>query len=250
MYTLPIPIGITSQHGKPQDLAGIMVAVRSERSVLMKKPLVLCMIALASASLACSLVTGSGGNTGTQTKVLFQDNFSNTSSGWDKVDGSDVTTDYANGQYNILVNKTQYDAWANPGQSFAGDVVVEVDATKNAGPDQNDFGVICRYTDVNNFYYFQITSDGQAVIGKVSNGTQSKISGSDYQSSSVINQGQATNHIRGDCVGDTLTLYVNGQQIMSATDSDHTSGDAGLMAGTFDTPGADILFDNFVVREP
>jgi hypothetical protein len=211
------------------------------------------MLALAAASLACNLVTGAGGGaspTATQSNILFEDNFSDTSSGWDQVNSADVVTDYANGQYNIVVNKTQYDAWANPSQSFAGDVVVEVDATKNGGPDQNDFGVICRYTDTNNFYYFQITSDGLAAIGKVTAGTQTKISGSDFQASSAVNQGQATNHIRGDCVGNTLTLYVNGQQVTSATDGDHTSGDAGLMAGTFDTPGADILFDDFVVREP
>jgi hypothetical protein len=33
-------------------------------------------------------------------------------------------------------------------------------------------------------------------------------------------------------------------------DSTLTSGDVGLMAGTFSNPGTDILFDNFVVRQP
>jgi len=215
----------------------------------MNKRLILPIAVLLTASLACSL-GGGGTSADSNAKVLFQDDFSDTSSGWDQVDTDTGTTDYADGSYRILVNQTQYDAWANPGQSFDGDVIVEVDATKNGGPDQNDFGVICHYQDVDNYYYFQITSDGNALIGKVTGGEQSMISGSDYEAASAVRQGAATNHIRGECVGNSLTLFVNGEQVLSATDADHTGGDVGLMAGTFDTAGADILFDNFVVSAP
>jgi hypothetical protein len=208
---------------------------------------ILSITLLLAASLACSL---GGGGTATDPKVLFQDDFSDTSSGWDQVDTDAGTTDYYDGSYRILVNQTQYDAWANPGKSFDGDVIVEVDATKNGGPDDNDFGVICHYQNVDNFYYFQITSDGYALIGKVTGGEQSMISGDDYATTGAVHQGNATNHIRGECVGDSLTLIVNGEQVLTATDTDLTGGDVGLMAGTFDTAGADILFDNFVVSKP
>lgn len=46
---------------------------------------------------------------------------------------------------------TEYDAWANQSRSFPGDVRIEVDAAKIGGPDDNDFGVICRYQDIDNF---------------------------------------------------------------------------------------------------
>jgi len=214
----------------------------------MKKPIILSIVALAASSLACGLF--SAGSSTTQSDILFQDDFSDSSSGWDQVNTSDAITDYAGGAYNIVVNKTQYDSWANPGQSFAGDVQVEVDATKNGGPDTNDFGVICHYQDVSNFYFLQLTSDGYAVIGKVTNGDQTYISGEKLQEASAVKQGDATNHIRADCVGNTLTLYANGDQVATATDTEHTGGDVGLIAGTFDTGGADILFDNFVVKKP
>ena len=58
------------------------------------------------------------------------------------------------------------------------------------------------------------------------------------------------NHIRADCIGNELTLYVNGQQVATATDSEFTGGDIGVIAGTFSTPGTDIHFDNFVVTRP
>ena len=68
--------------------------------------------------------------------------------------------------------------------------------------------------------------------------------------SEQINQGNATNAIRADCVGDNLTLYANGTILADVRDSRFTSGDVGLIAGTFDIPGAEILFDDFVVRQP
>jgi hypothetical protein len=216
----------------------------------MKKPLILSIVVLAAASLACGLFSG-GTTTSDQSSVLFEDDFSDTGSGWDQVDSDETVTDYSDNAYRILVNKTQYDAWANPGQTFAGDVSVEVDATKSAGPDDNDFGVICRYEDISNFYVFEISSDGYAAIGKVTDGSAVEfISSEQMEQTDAVHQGDATNHIRADCVGDTLTLFVNGDQVTSVTDGDHTSGDVGLIAGTFDTAGTDILFDNFVVKQP
>ncbi len=68
--------------------------------------------------------------------------------------------------------------------------------------------------------------------------------------SDSINLGNASNLIRLDCVGSTLTLYVNGEFVGETVDSSIGAGDVGLYAGTFSVPGTDILFDNFVVREP
>ena len=65
-----------------------------------------------------------------------------------------------------------------------------------------------------------------------------------------IIQGNALNHVRADCVGTQLTLYVNGTQVATANDSTLYSGDVGLLAGTFDIPDVNIMFDNFVVSTP
>ena len=70
------------------------------------------------------------------------------------------------------------------------------------------------------------------------------------QPSEAIQQGGAQNTIRADCVGSTLSLYVNGQKLDEVQDTEFASGDVGLIAGSFDTPGTDIHFDNFVVTKP
>ena len=68
--------------------------------------------------------------------------------------------------------------------------------------------------------------------------------------SKAIEAGSAINHLRAECVGETLTLYVNGQLVAQVRDLDFPVGDVGLFAGTYGAPGTDIRFDNFVVREP
>lgn len=181
--------------------------------------------------------------------VLFEDDFSDESSGWDRYRGDEGITDYENGAYRIVVHETQFDIWSNPYLDLT-DTIIEVDATKTTGPDDNDFGVICRYQGLENFYYFIISSDGFYGIFKIKDGLHEVIQMDLMEYSSVINQGNNTNHIRADCIGDHLSLYVNGQLLTQSRDSDFSSGDVGLIAGTFDTPGTDILFDNFVVTKP
>jgi pectate lyase len=228
----------------------------------MNKKVYFAITFLVLAALACGLspvTTGNtpatkppagGGSTGPQ--ILFKDDFSTVSSGWDRVTNESYSTDYASGGYRINVIPDSLLVFANPSQSFQNDVRIEVDATKSGGPDDNAFGVICRYQDVDNFYYFYISSDGYVGIGMDNAGIKSIISSSDGSmiDDSSINQGAATNHLRVDCVGSTLTLYVNGSQAATATDGSFTGGDVGLIARTYSVGGTDILFKNFFVYKP
>jgi hypothetical protein len=65
-----------------------------------------------------------------------------------------------------------------------------------------------------------------------------------------IAQGKAINHLRADCIGETLSLYVNGVLLKSVRDPDYTTGDVGLLAGTFEEPGTEVYFDSFTVLKP
>ena len=181
--------------------------------------------------------------------VLFQDDFSDPSSGWDRVDVSEGITDYVDGIYRIFVNTDNTDVWANPGLDFT-DTIIEVEATKVGGPDDNDFGVICRYEDNENFYFFIISSDGFYAVGRVIDGVQELLGESEMLPGEAIKTGDVRNKIQVDCVGSQLTLSVNGEQLTTVEDTTFTSGDVGLVAGTFDELGTDIHFDNFIVREP
>lgn len=211
----------------------------------------IALLLLLMASLACSLVTDlvATDEAALAADVLFRDDFSDPSSGWDRVKMDDGSTDYEQGYYRILVNTPNTDVWANPGLDF-GDVIVEVDATKAGGPDDNVFGLICRYQNSDNFYFFLISSDGYYGIGKVVADEQTLIGDDQLYPDDAIRQGQATNHIKAACIGSTLTLRVNGTELAEVQDDAFASGDVGLMAGTFEQPGTELHFDDFVVKKP
>ncbi len=183
-------------------------------------------------------------------QVLFQDDFSNPKSGWDTMKEKDATIAYEDGRYHIWLNYPHTTIWANPNLHF-GDVRVEVDAVKVGGPDNNQFGVICRYQDADNFYFLIVSSDGYYGIGKNANGKQTLLTnGGDMAFSAAVPKGHAAVHLRADCVGDNLALFVNGQPLATVKDDAFSDGDVGLIVGTFEEPGADLLFDNFAVYKP
>ena len=179
----------------------------------------------------------------------FQDDFSNPSSGWDRYQDDQMITDYNNGSYRLRVDQSNKDIWSNPGQDFT-DVQIDVDATRIGGPDKNDFGVICRYQDENNFYSLLITSDQYFAILKEKDGREVKLGSAEWKQSSAIQPGNAANHIQAKCLGDRLSLVVNGTLLLAVQDSDFLRGDVGLVAGTYETPGTDILFDHFIAVQP
>jgi hypothetical protein len=182
--------------------------------------------------------------------VLFQDNFSDPSSGWERrPDDPDGFLDYTGGIYRIQVNTAQRMLWSGPGLEFT-DLRVEVDAIRVAGPQDDDFGIVCRASDQANFYFLAISSDGYFGIGKVKDGEAALIGAEAMPPSEAIYQGRATNHLRADCTGDHLSLYANGTLLATVQDSDFSSGEAGLLVGAFAEPGTEVYFDNFTALKP
>ena len=95
---------------------------------------------------------------------------------------------------------------------------IKTDAELVEGAMDSEYGIICRYKDVNNFYVGMISADGFYAIIKNKNG-KFELVGMDYmQDSPVINQGTAANKLRFDCIGDTLSLYANGEILAEVKD--------------------------------
>ena len=193
-------------------------------------------------SLIAELVTQSG-------KALYHEDFSNPTNGWSQTVSADGSLKYADGAYQMQVKSAGYDLRAVSGQNY-GDVQIEVDAVRLAGPVENRFGLICRFQDMDNYYVFIISSDGYYAIGKIKNGVASLLGQEMMAYSGEILQGSVPNRLRFDCIGDTLSGFVNGQTIAISNDADFSSGDAGLITGAFEETGVDVIFDNFLVLKP
>ncbi|MGD2252977.1 MAG: hypothetical protein PVF70_08700 [Anaerolineales bacterium] len=181
--------------------------------------------------------------------VLFQDDFSRRSSGWDRYQDDMFSTDYVEGGFRIHITSANADAWANPHISV-GDIRLKVEATKVGGPDDNLFGVLCRYQDAGNFYFLVVSSDGYTGIGISKLGRRTLVSGDTMLPSAAVLQGDQTNHLRAECVGFDLRLYVNGVLVAEGQAAEWPDGDVGLIAGTYEQAGTEIVFDNFSVVKP
>ncbi len=186
-------------------------------------------------------------------QILFQDDFSDPNSGWMDADLSDIQFGYDAGVRRIIVKTANLNSHDLLPKKAFDNVSIEVDATFAAGQTNGIFGILCRATAdtlLQKGYEFLITADGGYGIVKVTgpNAGESTLLGQEGKSDAILT-GTATNHLRADCSGDNLALYVNGQKIDAVTDSELTTGQAGFELSTpANNTGYEVQFDNFVVR--
>lgn len=179
--------------------------------------------------------------------ILYQEEFEDNTTGWDRVSNENGIMDYDGGGYRILIQQPGFNLWSTPEKNFS-DVRIEVDVTKLSGPNENRAGLMCRYQN-GDYYFFIISSDGFYAIGKFIGGNTLLLGQTEMQSSEFIKVNES-NHLRADCIGNKLSFYVNFNEIAAVQDTDFPSGDVGVVAGAFSEPGVDVLFDHFVVIQP
>jgi len=167
---------------------------------------------------------------------------------WQAESDATAQVDVQDGVLRIHITVPDQLAWAVAGKSFR-DVHITVDATQVGGPDDNEYGILARLRDHNNYYRFSISGDGYFLISKVVNG-RSELLGANWTPADAIHQGQATNTLEVICLGDTLTFRVNGEQLAQVQDRQFANGDLGLYAGSFYEGGVEVHFDNLRVVQP
>ena len=190
-------------------------------------------------------------------QVIVQDDFSDADHNrWPIWEEESWATTYVDGWYQILIKEPGWIVWGDANQSLA-DAIIEVDVKKVAGEDsESDFGVVCRKIDDYSFYYFAITGNGYYQIFRAKGGEGNGLSmvplKGDWIYSPWIKEGDnAVNHMRVSCIGDTLTLEVNGHELAVIQDDHYQgAGEIGLIASTYDTDYLDVRFDNFVLSTP
>ena len=185
--------------------------------------------------------------------IIYSDDFSNPSSGWEVGDYGSGSVGYRDGSYFVSAIESQVNMYGAAGQSFT-DSIISVDATTVEGPSNNNngYGIICRKNpdpNSDNGYYFRVSADGYYSISKADENGFTELA--EWAESSAVRQGNKTNKIVASCVGSSLKLEVNGQVLAEVTDSAYSEGDIALIAVTYeDNSTTEVQFDNLVVREP
>lgn len=182
--------------------------------------------------------------------TLFADDFSVTPNGWGTMgrEGGVVGFDYEGLTLNVIV--PNYLVWTVNGERYS-DTQIDVDAVLMDGPANDNFGVICRFVDNENFYAFVISHDGYYGIFKMLDGKMVLASeDGNLKYSETIRQGGIVNHLQAVCNKANLSLSVNDQMLAEVQDDSFADGQIGLIAGAYELPGVKVLFDNLKVIQP
>ena len=177
----------------------------------------------------------------------FFDDFSDRASGGSVQYAESWILDYFQGGYRISINSTETVAWTFLNVEYD-DVRMVVDTRLIGGENDNFFGVICRYQDVDNFYTAVISSAGEfAILERLEGGGLEIVSGDQFTHSVAIFPDMSLNLLEVSCLGSQITLTVNGVLLAEAAQDSLLTGDVGLIVGTFTSDSSDVLFDNFTL---
>lgn len=202
------------------------------------------IIVLAFAALACAVPS-----VDSLLNPLPNDDFSNDTSGWGTGTDMQSSVEYKDGGLQFIVYEPFYVTWSSAGSESYENIHIETSVTNTSSDPNAMFGIICNEQGTTTaFYYVGVTPDGYYAFIK------SSVVGDDVYlkegTSDVISASSSSMRLGLDCGNGTLTLYVNGQQIDTTSDSSYTSGTIGLFAATDSVEGgATVVFDDFVVTK-
>jgi pectate lyase len=189
---------------------------------------ILAGAALATVAAAVVLVS----STTAQAATLLSDDFQDgNSTGWTRSGGSwSVVTD---GSLVFRQSGTGSDAKAQAGSAWGNQTVQARVKPLAFGNSSRFVGVLARAQTMTSYYYLALTGGGQVVLGERSSGTHATLASA---ATSVSTGTWYT--LRLEAFGSQLRGFVNGQQLVSATDSSLATGRAGLVtlfaSGSFD----------------
>ena len=182
--------------------------------------------------------------------VLFDD-FSSPANGWQPQGSQDIGGySYQDGAYNISVLQNDKSLPVVPDSRFS-DLRITVEARRDSG-DLGYYGVLCRFQDAENYYFFILRPDGYFEMGRYQSGAFTSLTSTSggWNYDPVIQTGDTVNHLQAECAGDKLRFFVNGKLLWEASDSAFSTGKPGLVVAAKDDGGFQAVFDDFSVYSP
>jgi hypothetical protein len=186
--------------------------------------------------------------------VLFDDDFREGRSEWGTGTDADSSVEYVNGALNIQLFSPDYIVWTYPNETNYQNIHMEVTVINNGSDEDAAFGFFCykQYPIDDSRYYFAVTPGGEYAIARAALAVDDEIltNNSLWETSDLIPKDAASYRLGADCGNGTLTLYVDGQEIDSVSDSTYTSGSFALFAWSGEEVNTvNFSFDDFVMTE-
>ena len=184
--------------------------------------------------------------------ILLEDDFS--TENWGTLTDSDTSVEYLNDALNMNVFTKNWFVWSTPDDIDYENVHLEVTVIVHASDPNTAFGLMCNQqaSSDDSYYYFAITPSAQYAIAKTAANQDGVIltNDNDWGTSNLITQDASSYRIGADCGNGTLTLYVDGQKIISVSDSSYTRGGVAVFTwSALEATTTNISFDDFYLTE-
>ena len=183
-------------------------------------------------------------------ETLLEDDFSGDSN-WGTLTDADSSVEYQNNTLHMQVFRENFVIWSTPNDEDYRSVHLEVTVHTNDTDPTTAFGFICAQQPKDwSFYYLAATPGGEYAIIKATDGESDTFLTGDgkWADSDLITHNASSYRVSGECGNGRLTLYVDGKQIASVTDSTYGTGRVGVFTWSGDkAPSANVNFDDFLL---
>ena len=188
----------------------------------------------------------------TDKNVLYQDDFTNKTTGWEEVTFDNYFIGYHEPEwYHIEIRSANSKAVVSePERRSVGDATLELQVYTNSAKTATEgdfrYGLVFRRSG-DNYYAFTISPRTKKweVLKSSSNGLESLQEGVEEG----IHELDVDDILRVDLQGSNFFFHINDKMVGQVTDPDYASGEVGLYAQSFDSPTVHIHFNTFTIRD-
>lgn len=179
--------------------------------------------------------------------LIFEDLF-DTAGPWAVGDTTDSNVAVSGGAL-TYIQKTpgtfSYRIIGRQGNDFRAEVSTALPKGCGSG---DKFGLMFRILDASNYYIFQIDCEGRYRLMRFVGGAGTALI--DWSQSTAIKRGvNAANTLRVETRGNSMTVFINGEQLDTASDSIFANGRFGLWVGSNVTKNFTVVFDELRVYQ-
>ncbi|MEJ5223149.1 MAG: trypsin-like peptidase domain-containing protein [Anaerolineales bacterium] len=196
--------------------------------------------------------SGGSASGGGEAQAFFTEYFDGDLSNWSYYvnygNENAVTLSATSGGLNVLINATDTSVYVYYQPYIYTDVILEIQA-ENLGRNNNNVSLICRYDDARQTWYeFSIANNGLYWIYAYDGNYNVIANGG----SNNIRQGKDKNIYTVGCIGDTLSLFINGKEVKTVRDTQYRfkEGQVALNLTSFNVTPIEVDFNYFSIIQP
>ncbi|MBE2235920.1 MAG: hypothetical protein IAE85_20685 [Anaerolinea sp.] len=179
---------------------------------------------------------------------LYAESFRRTSDAWADEGDEDASFFVEEGAYHAQIEADGIAFWyVSPDVIDLNltDYLVEVDVWAEQQVSEAEYGLLFRYQDDDNFYWFTISDGWYTVYKQVEDEWTLLL---DWTESGAIAPEENDRNRLGALVNDnSAILLINDQMVAQVGDSSLSTGAAGVAAGAFGEGGLQVAFDDFII---